>query len=1029
MQKATVDSAYCFMSATALWPVAEALRQGNETALATLGTLLASSTAASMWANQLKEWKDEADGASKLAKATKDRQTREQLDTVLEKLGAVDLAGESLQGKDRVWFEETLQKELRQIGNLNKFKAHLGGSMTIAQGRGARAHIKRSVVAGKISKSTIHVGDIVNRPGVNQRKAEGARRNYLAHLRRACQVLPLGTVGIDEATEQDVSLDQVYTDLDTTTPVSLTEKEKGVRGRDALSFGRDKEMRHLTALEAAGKCSRLVLLGDPGGGKSTFVKKLISWQATAQLDNEKPIPGISRELLPVFVELLGLYPKLVGVKVEEMALDDARKKLAELLHVYVAEVLARFGASAFEECLREALGQGRCLLVLDGLDEVPPDLRNLVHQATIGAVTIYRPERIIITCRIRSYFGSAILPGFEAHTLAPFDEDKVRKFTSAWYNAQKQLGRVHADQAKKRADDLATVALSGELRELSENPMLLTAMAGIHQRDIGLPKERVRLYKLAVELLLHRWQKRKTGESSMAPSTGLTSFLNDNLRLWGVMEKLAYESHRIGRLGKETAGLLSRGEILTWLEDPRYCGSAGLAAEFLDYVDQRAGILVGKGGEPGRPTGYSFPHRTFQEYLAGCCMLSQRDLSREFFARAGERDHWQFAAELGTEELLYNRRGLNSLMDLAYSLYPNDSTSTQARRALLWAGKMSVLAGRESIERDTDSPSGGRAFLEDRLIPNLVSLLKSDLSAPERADAGAALALLGDPRFDPEAWHLPKEDLLGFVEMPEGPFLMGSDPEHDKEASEDKQEQHPVTLPRYYIARYPVTVAQFRFFVEKTKYKPRDEDSLRGLPNHPVVNVSWHDAIAYCKWLTDELRNSAGTPEPLANPLRNEGWRITLPSEAQWEKAARGGIQLPDGMDNPNPGRIYPWGDEFDPNKANTDEAKIGTTSAVGCFPEGHSPYGILDMSGNVWEWTRSLWGKEWGKSEFPYPYDPEDRRREALDAPNEVARVLRGGSFGFNRWFARCAYRYWYFPYYWLRLIGFRVVASPFLL
>jgi formylglycine-generating enzyme required for sulfatase activity len=109
------------------------------------------------------------------------------------------------------------------------------------------------------------------------------------------------------------------------------------------------------------------------------------------------------------------------------------------------------------------------------------------------------------------------------------------------------------------------------------------------------------------------------------------------------------------------------------------------------------------------------------------------------------------------------------------------------------------------------------------------------------------------------------------------------------------------------MARYPVTVAQFRAFVEASGYQPQDGDGLRGLPNHPVVNVIWYDALKYCEWLTDRLRSWEGTPEPLAILLRPEGWWVSIPSEAEWEKAARG-----------TDGRIYPWGDEPDPIRALT---------------------------------------------------------------------------------------------------------------
>jgi formylglycine-generating enzyme required for sulfatase activity len=262
--------------------------------------------------------------------------------------------------------------------------------------------------------------------------------------------------------------------------------------------------------------------------------------------------------------------------------------------------------------------------------------------------------------------------------------------------------------------------------------------------------------------------------------------------------------------------------------------------------------------------------------------------------------------------------------------------------------------------------------------PELIRRLRVyALPAVNRAQAGDALASIGDSRFRADAWYLPDDPLLGFVEIPAGPFLMGS---NDKRNSHllKASPQHTLTLQTYYIALYPVTVAQFQAFVEASGHEWTERERDQGPLNHPVVYVSWHDAMAYCDWLTVHMQEWSGTPEPLATLLHKKDWRVILPSEAEWEKAARG-----------TDGRAYPWGNGPDPDWANYRDTGINGTSAVGCFPRGASPYGVEETSGNVWEWTRSL------AHDYPYPSSRAARaKREDLQASLEESRVLRGGAF-----------------------------------
>ena len=221
------------------------------------------------------------------------------------------------------------------------------------------------------------------------------------------------------------------------------------------------------------------------------------------------------------------------------------------------------------------------------------------------------------------------------------------------------------------------------------------------------------------------------------------------------------------------------------------------------------------------------------------------------------------------------------------------------------------------------------------------------------------------------------------VIVPGGEFTMGSAP--GEGVPDYETPAHAVSLPVYRIGKYSVTNLQYAAFIKDKRGQAVPRGWFNRAPPldrpdllvHPVTNVSWEDAMAYCDWLSGQT-----------------GRRYTLPSEAEWEKAARG-----------TDGRRYPWGDAWADGRCNVGGA--GTTP-VTAFPNGASTYGCLDLLGNVQEWTRTLWGNRLQPPDFGYPYDPDDGREVMgpADLPAQARLVHRGGSYQSPPGEVRCSLR-----------------------
>jgi formylglycine-generating enzyme required for sulfatase activity len=255
--------------------------------------------------------------------------------------------------------------------------------------------------------------------------------------------------------------------------------------------------------------------------------------------------------------------------------------------------------------------------------------------------------------------------------------------------------------------------------------------------------------------------------------------------------------------------------------------------------------------------------------------------------------------------------------------------------------------------------------------------------------------LLALPSPPPRLWWEKAE--MEFRLVPAGEFLMGS-ADDDPEARDDEKPQHRVYLDTYYLAHYPVTQAQYARFVQATRHRVpagifggkaynwdrKRKAPLQGREDHPVVQVDWDDAAAFCQW--------AG---------------LRLSTEAEWEKAARG-----------TDGRIYPWGKEWDASRCNSSEGGKGGTTPVGAYsPAGDSPYGCADMAGNVCEWVADWYDAGYyGRSPARNPQGPDSGQY----------RGLRGGSSNNNSNGVRSANRVKTYPVYLNDFSGFRCCLSP---
>jgi formylglycine-generating enzyme required for sulfatase activity/energy-coupling factor transporter ATP-binding protein EcfA2 len=809
--------------------------------------------------------------------------------------------------------------------------------------------------------STVVIGEAPVKMTAVER--ESALGRYLQHVISRNRYLQLQGIR-SRGRLVHIELDQIYVTLRATRQRVVAAEEDWLAHEAALAPGELHRLREratttetvtVSVNEALAAHRRLAVLGDPGSGKTTLLRFLALLYARDLAEGSTLVQdklGLDESgCLPILLPLrqIGAYLRA------HRPADDGTEGCGQLLD-FLVQSLKNERLPLPADFFDEWLTGGRAVVLLDGLDEVAdPDLRRRVSRLVEAFSRAYPDCRYAVTSRLVGYTGPARLgEEYVTTTVRDFSLADVQRFLANWHRlvAVGQMGpgdSAEAYAAEQTRQLLAAIEASERIRELAINPLMLTVIAMVHRDRVKLPDRRAELYAEAVDVLLGKWEEAKGLQE--IPILEGQPFDTGDRRL--MLQALALHLHE----GQQKE--IAAGDLRRWLGEqfqPRLGDwrAAGRAVDrFLRVIEERTGLLAARGEGV-----YAFSHLTFQEYLAALAVAARDDYVAYTLARAAD-PWWREvillqAGYLSLQSKERTTRLIRAIADAQEEpvLYHNLLLAAECLRDV---GENRVEGGleaemRQKLWREFERPLRQSAIIKKVWIALGRRPTQSDIIR-RRAAAAEVLARIetGGPGTQPAFWQLPHGEPI-WGEIPAGEFWMGS------ERQDTEEPARRVYLDRFWIARVPITNAQYQFFVDATDTSVPDHwESGRppkNMESHPVVNVSWYDALTYCRWLSEAT-----------------GKNITLPLEAAWEKAARGDKDK----------REFPWGDTFDATGCNNSELELGGTTPVGIFPKGASPYGVLEMAGNVWEWTRSICPKH---------------RCTAGNEPEDPPRVVRGGSF-----------------------------------
>lgn len=708
---------------------------------------------------------------------------------------------------------------------------------------------------------------------------------------------------------------------------------------------------------------RLLIWGAPGAGKSMLLKyiALVLAQGAAAAARQLHLdPSMTTDWFPVLLPL-ATYAAALQTQ-PDLSLSEYLPRYLQSRELGPETDLKTL---LYEECQA-----GHVVFLLDGLDEIAiTGQRREVIEHVHDFLRHYPYNVCLMTSRIAGYDRATVGGDFSLLTLASLERSQQQKLVERWCLATLDA----SEEPQKLAAQLMDIVEREEyLGALATSPLLLTLLTNIYLRGHHLPQRRGELYRVATSALTETWALERS-VSGRPVLTRLEEQILDERRIVELLGPIALILQKT-----RPEGVVSRHQLLHWLVE-HLTTREGLAEdkawriadEFVTLVQERSGLLV------ERELGYfAFIHRTFQEYLAARYLSTRRDVHQQVR---------QFLPDPAWEEVLVLIGDIvqgEYFDDYVRMLLDAEMPETDAGQNWVIAGRCLYSAGMHLVE----TPLGWR------VRDTLATMVENpEISFQRRLSGGEVLGNLGDPR------------LSRMVEIPGGSFVIG--------VSDDELAQHPtpgslrrllersapalkVILPTFYIDRYPVTHAQYACFVDDGGYERAElwseagwewlsqqrrkfpaywEDYRWNRPNYPVVGVSWYEAEAYARW--------AGK---------------RLPTEAEYEKAARG-----------TDARIWPWGNVWLEEAANA-EARVGLITSVGIYPRGISPYRVMDVVGNVLEWS----------ADWYVPYD----NPEQVDM---TRKVLRGGAWYSDRDQLRCVARILNPPDERVGSVGFRCVSD----